>query len=150
MKKQNNQYKSAIDSMDQSIVGFPDALNADNNIACDLFMQGPVEIKKKPVNLQLAKIRHTKRLMRETLNDILNIEDVDGDSNLEIILSALVDKAKSSDLKAIELIAKILNEVADAKVDVNLPEIKIVVDNNNNEGIRFTEVPEDIDSTGDK
>ena len=150
MKKQNNQYKSAIDSMDQSIVGFPDALNADNNIACDLFMQGPVEIKKKPVNLQLAKIRHTKRLMRETLNDILNIEDVDGDSNLEIILSALVDKGKSGDLKAIELIAKILNEVADTKVDVNLPEIKIVVDNNNNEGIRFTEVPEDIDSTGDK
>lgn len=149
MKKQNNQYKAAIDSMDQSIVGFPDALNADNNIACDLFMQGPVEIKKKPVNLALAKIRHTKRLMRETLNDILNIEDDDGDSNLEIILSALVDKGKSGDLKAIELIAKILNEVADTKVDVNLPEIKIVVDNNN-EGIRFTEVPEDKDSTGDK
>lgn len=150
MKKQNNQYKSAIDSMDQSIVGFPDALNADNNIACDLFMQGPVEIKKKPVNLQLAKIRHTKRLMREVLSDILNIEDVDGDSNLEIILSVLVDKGKSGDLKAIELVAKILNEVADTKVDVNLPEIKIVVDNNNNEGIRFTEVPEGIDSTGDK
>ena len=150
MTKRNTQYKSAIDNMDQSIAGFPDALNADNNIACDLFMQGPVEIKKKPVNLQLAKIRHTKRLMRETLNDILNIEDEDGDSNLEIILSALVDKGRSGDLKAIELIAKILNEVADTKVDVNFPEIKIVVDNNNNDGIRFSEVPEDIDSTGDK
>lgn len=150
MTKRNNQYKSAIDNMDQSIAGFPDELNADNNIVCDLFKQGPAEIKRKPVNLALAKIRHTKKLMRETLNDILNIEDEDGDSNLEIILSALVDKGKSGDLKAIELIAKILNEVADTKVDVNFPEIKIVVDNNNNEGIRFTEVPEDIDSTGDK
>lgn len=88
--------------------------------------------------------------MRETLNDILNIEDEDGDSNLEIILSALVDKGKSGDLKAIELIAKVLNEVSDTKVDVNFPEIKIIVDNNNNDGIRFSEVPEDIDSTGDK
>lgn len=147
--KKNNQYKSAIESMDHAIEGFPDALNTDNNIACDLFMQGPVEIKKKPVNLALAKIRHTKRLMREVLSDILNIEDENGDSNLEIILSALVDKGKSGDTKSIELIAKILNEVADAKVDVNLPEIKIIVDNNS-EGIRFTEVPEGTDSTSDK
>lgn len=132
------------------LLGFPDELNADNNIVCDLFKQGPVEIKRKPVNLALAKIRHTKKLMRETLNDILNIEDEDGDSNLEIILSALVDKGKSGDLKAIELIAKVLNEVSDTKVDVNFPEIKIIVDNNNNDGIRFSEVPEDIDSTGDK
>lgn len=151
MAKQNNQYKSAIESMDKSIEGFPDSINSrDDTLMCDIFESAPVEIKKKPVNLALAKIRHTKKLMRETLNDILNIEDEDGDSNLEIILSALVDKGKSGDLKAIELIAKILNEVADTKVDVNFPEIKIVVDNNNNEGIRFTEVPEDIDSTGDK
>lgn len=152
MAKQNNQYKAAVESMSKSIEKFPDSINSsDDTLMCDLFEgNGMPEVKKKPVNLALAKIRHTKKLMRETLNDILNIEDEDGDSNLEIILSALVDKAKSGDLKAIELIAKILNEVADTKVDVNFPEIKIVVDNNNNEGIRFTEVPEDIDSTGDK
>ena len=131
------------------MLAFPDELNADNNIVCDLFKQGPVEIKRKPVNLQLAKIRHTKRLIRETLSDILHIEDEDGDSNLEIILSALVDKGKSGDLKAIEMISKIMGETTDTKVDVNFPEIKIVVDNNN-DGIRFSEVPEDIDSTGDK
>ena len=150
MAKQNNQYKAAIDSMDKAIEGFPDSINSrDDTLMCDIFESAPVEIKKKPVNLALAKIRHTKRLMREVLSDILNIEDEDGDSNLEIILSALVDKAKSGDTKSIELIAKILNEVADAKVDVNLPEIKIVVDNNN-EGIRFTEVPEGTDSASDK
>lgn len=118
---------------------------------CNLFEgNGLPEVKKRPVNLQLAKIRHTKRLIRNVLSDILNIEDEDGDSNLEIILSALVDKGKSGDLKAIELISKIMGETTDTKVDVNFPEIKIVVDNNNLDGIRFTEVPEDIDSTGDK
>ena len=149
--KKNNQYKAAIDSMDKAIEGFPDSINSkDDTLMCDLFEgNGMPEVKKRPVNLALAKIRHTKRLIRDVLSDILNIEDEDGDSNLEVILSALVDKAKSGDIKAIELIAKILNEVADAKVDVNLPEIKIVVDNNN-EGIRFTEVPEGTDSTCDK
>ena len=147
-----NQYKAAIDSMDKAIEGFPDSINSrDDTLMCDLFEgNGMPEVKKRPVNLALAKIRHTKRLMRDVLSDILNIENEDGDSNLELIMDALVEKGKSGDLKAVELIAKILNEVADAKVDVNLPEIKIVVDNNNNEGIRFTEVPEGTDSTCDK
>ena len=136
-----NQYKSAIDNMDQSIVDFPDTLNTDNNIVCDLFKQGPVEIKKKPVNLKLASIRKTKRLMREVLSDVLNIENEDGDSNLELIMDALVEKGAGGDLKAIELIAKIMNEVTDQKIDISIPAISIHVDGDNS-GIRYQEDPD--------
>lgn len=141
MTKKNNQYKSAIDSMDQSITDFPDALNADNNIACDLFMQGPIEIKKKPINLSLANVRHTKRLMREVLSDILHIENEQGDSNLELIMDTLVQKAVGGDLRAIELISKIMAEVSDQKVEVSIPAISIHVDGDSS-GIRFSENPD--------
>lgn len=93
----------------------------------------------KPVNLKLAKIRSTRRLLREIVSDILNIEDENGDSNAEIMLNELVEASKNGNLKATELVIKLLGELDDKqKIDVSVPSIKIVVDSNS-EGIRETE-----------
>lgn len=140
MAPYKNSYKASIDAMDNAIAHFPDSINSKENT---IFIEPDMpEIKKRPVNLSLAKIRGTKRLIRETLSDILNIEDEDGDSNIEIILDKLVEKAKSGDIKSVELITKIMNEIDDApKVDVTLPTINIVIDSDK-DGVRFTEDPD--------
>lgn len=94
---------------------------------------------RPPVCLSKAKIRSTKRLMREIMIDILHSENEDGDSRAELILDALSTKAENGDTKAVELILKMIKELDDkAKVDVNIPDIKIVIDNDKS-GIRYTE-----------
>ena len=117
-------------------------MDRDNTLMCDLFEGNNMpEIKRKPVNVQLSNIRKTKRLMREVLSDVLNIEDEQGDTNLELIMDTLVQKGVMGDLKAIELISKIMAEVSDQKVEVSIPAISIHVDGDNS-GIRFQEDPD--------
>lgn len=117
-------------------------MDRDNTLVCDLFEGNNMpEIKRRPVNVQLAHVRQTKRLMREVLSDILHIQDEQGDTNLELIMDALVQKGVMGDLKAIELISKIMAEVSDQKIDVTIPAISIHVDGDNS-GIRFTEDPD--------
>lgn len=117
-------------------------MDKDNTLMCDLFEGNNMpEIKRRPVNVQLAHVRQTKRLMREVLSDILHIQDEQGDTNLELIMDALVQKGVMGDLKAIELISKIMAEVTDQKIDVTIPAISIHVDGDNS-GIRFSEDPD--------
>lgn len=105
----------------------------------DMFDQLPEIEPRQPVALSKAKIRSAKRLMRDIMLDILNTEYDDGDSRAERMLDAIVEKAENGDTKSIELIMKIIKELDDKqKVDVSLPNIKIVVDNNQ-DGIRFSE-----------
>lgn len=116
-------------------------MDRDNTLMCDLFEGNNMpEIKRRPVNVQLARVRQTKRLMREVLSDILHIQDEQGDTNLELIMDALVQKGVMGDLKAIELISKIMAEVTDQKIDVTIPAISIHVDGDTS-GIRFSEDP---------
>lgn len=138
-------YQKQMDQMEKQFEQFPETLmSKDNTMMCDLFEgDGLPEIKRRPVNLQLAHVRQTKRLMREVLSDVLHIENEQGDSNLELIMDALVSKAACGDLKAIELVAKIMNEVSDQKVEVSMPAISIHVDGDNS-GIRFSEDPDQI------
>lgn len=97
------------------------------------------EFKPKPVNLKLAKVRSTKKLMREVLSDLLNSENENEDSRMEVVLNSLVEQAEQGSLKATELIVKILGEATEKlEVSGQLPTIKIVVDSNK-EGIRETE-----------
>lgn len=97
------------------------------------------DFKPKPVNLKLAKVRSTKKLMREVLSDLLNSENENEDSRMEVVLNSLVEQAEQGSLKATELIVKILGEATEKlEVSGQLPTIKIVVDSNK-EGIRETE-----------
>lgn len=97
------------------------------------------DYKPKPVNLKLAKVRSTKKLMREVLSDLLNSENENEDSRLEVVLNSLVEQAERGSLKATELIVKILGEATE-KVELSgqLPTIKIVVDGDKS-GIREQE-----------
>lgn len=101
------------------------------------------EWKPKPVNLKLAKIRSTKRLMREIVSDLLNSENENGDSRAEVVLDELVRSAEKGNIKAVELILKLIGETDDKqKVDLSLPAITIKV-SDNKDGIRETEVIEE-------
>lgn len=94
---------------------------------------------RPPVNLSKAKIRSKRAIMRELTETMLHMEDENGDSRLEKVLDALIERAENGDIKAVEVLAKILKVFDDkAKVDVSIPEIKIVVDNDK-QGIRFVE-----------
>lgn len=94
---------------------------------------------REPVALKTRKIRSKKAVLKELTETMLHIEDEDGDSRLEKILDSLISKAEGGDYKAVEIICKIMKAFDDKqKVDVSLPNIKIVVDNNQ-DGIRFSE-----------
>lgn len=94
---------------------------------------------RPPVNLSKAKIRSKRAIMRELTETMLHMEDENGDSRLEKVLDALIERAENGDIKAVEVLAKILKVFDDKqKVDVNIPDIKIVIDNDKS-GIRYTE-----------
>ena len=140
--------KSTIDRMDQSIDGFPDQLDNNGNVL-GLFLSGSgPTTEKKNVNLALSKVRAAKKALRETLSDILNSEDDEGNSYMELMLSALVLKSISGDVKAAELVSKILGEATDAKIDIKLPEIRILTSQDTT-GIRYTEDPGDLEDEMD-
>ena len=127
--------KSTIDRMDQSIDGFPDQLDNNGNVL-GLFLSGSgPTTEKKNVNLALSKVRAAKKALRETLSDILNSEDDEG-------------KSISGDVKAAELVSKILGEATDAKIDIKLPEIRILTSQDTT-GIRYTEDPGDLEDEMD-
>lgn len=94
---------------------------------------------RPPVCLSKAKIRSKRAIMRELTETMLHMEDENGDSRLEKVLDALIERAENGDIKAVEVLAKILKVFDDKqKVDVNIPDIKIVIDNDKS-GIRYTE-----------
>lgn len=93
----------------------------------------------KPVALANQKKRPNRMTIKETLAQILNCENENGDSRAEVVLDGLVMKAERGDLRAVELIYKILNEDKDANsVDIKLPKITLNIDTNN-DGIRDKE-----------
>ena len=93
----------------------------------------------EPVDLAHRNIRTEKRSLRDITLDLLNTELDNGDSRAEIVLDALVKKAQEGNIKAIELIIKLLHEFDDkAEINVKIPEINITTSDDKT-GIRFQE-----------
>lgn len=106
----------------------------------DLILDGEqFEPVREPVALNTRKIRSKRAVMKELTDTMLHIEDENGDSRLEKIIDAVITNAEMGDYKAVEILCKIMKAFDDKqKVDVNIPNIKIVVDSDA-EGIRYTE-----------
>ena len=93
----------------------------------------------EPVDLAHRNIRTEKRSLHDITLDLLNTELDNGDSRAEIVLDALVKKAQEGNIRATELIIKLLHEFDDkAEINVKIPEINITTSDDKT-GIRFQE-----------
>lgn len=101
--------------------------------------ENEIEWKPKPVKPLLSKVRKIKQSMRECITTLLNCENENNDTFLEVICYELIEQAMKGNIKSTELIVKLLGEIDDKqKIDLSIPEIKFVIDSNK-DGIRDKE-----------
>lgn len=109
-----------------------DLFEIDNTLVIEENFKPPVDLKNK-------KIREVKRYLKDITLDLLHSENENGDSRAEVMLDKLLEKAENGDYKSAELVLKIIRELDDnPKVDVKIPDIKIIVDPDVS-GIRYRE-----------
>ena len=109
------------------------------DLPVSLLEEGTELLVSEPVDLAHRNIRTEKRSLHDITLDLLNTELDNGDSRAEVILDALVKKAQEGNIRAIELIIKLLHEFDDkAEINVKIPEINILTSDDKT-GIRFQE-----------